>query len=432
MTSKVIINLNIRTISKTSLLRNRFTPTWGARAACRALAERCSAHDIKIGPKDDLFGPYTKGLDAAGVTELMIEKRTPAKEIRRVLNTLTGRGFGATARILPKHIFTLEGISPDLNWDSLRKGLVGADYGADYPIDIGWALRPFQYLYRVLRFRSDCKLLDHLARGGQTSDLKRLANITNRLDYRDFKEFHQNWDFEMLAWLGERNYYFTRDNRRVNNSIRIARFSCDSGLLTALAANPIPAIRAAAAENPDTPEPVLGRLINEDPDKSVREAVRKNPQVVALLSLAANSAAPEELDELARKPFPCVREKVALNLLTPPKTLKNLAENDPRRMVRLAAAKNPNTPWESMALVLGQTKKEPVKGVVDTRIEGHWVSCDTIEYESVNIIGIIRYEYPSSTLEILREILRQHLPDRRLIMEKLKEINPELYDALSK
>lgn len=401
MPGKVTIDINLRTVRKTSLLWNRL-PTRGTKAVCRALADSCSTRDVKLNPKEDLFGRYTRSLEAAGVTEMAIKKGTTAKEIRKILNILTGRGFGAAARILSKHNFTLEGASQGLNWDSLRKSLVTADYGAEYPIDIEWALRPFQYLYRALRFRSDCKLLDHLARGGKTSNLKRLFNVIRRLDYRDFKEFHQNWDFEMLARLGEWNYYFLRDNRRVNEVVRIAQISSDPDLLTSFAAHPIPAIRAAAVANPNIPEAVIGKSINDDPDQSVREAVPKNPRVVAMLERAANSTKPDELVDLAGKPFPCVRR---------------------------AAARNPKTPWDSVAQVLSRLYKDRIE-MIKIEWQNYAGPCDTPDWHTFETIDTIRYGYVSKSLEIAKKILQIHGENKILILEKLKELNLELHDAL--
>lgn len=236
----------------------------------------------------------------------------------------------------------------------------------------------------------------------------------------------------MLAWLGEKNHDYLTGNRRVQDAVRRAQFTADRALLVSLAANPVALVRAAAAKNIGLPEPILGKLINEDPDRSVRKAVAENPQIMLLVSLASNSSTPDELAALVRKPFPCVREKVALNALTPVEVLKALAENDPRRMVRLAAAKNPGTPWESVAVVLSKIEKEPIHGVVGTVMHDIAGPCDGPEYMFFNTYGIVGYGYVGNTLKIAKEILDLHYNERRSILEKLKELNAELYEALKK
>lgn len=445
MTSKVIIDLNRRTISKTSLLRNRFTPTWRARTACRDLAERCSAHDIKIGPKDDLFGPYTKNLILAGITELQIEKGTTTKEIRKTLNTLTDCGFSALARILPQQGFRPESLDTAINLADLRRdlatvdyrdttyfnwlnmmmsGLVGFGVGAclldlqpiivkfisglvgaiGYPLSL-ISSRLVKHASRAARFFEDSKLLDHLARGGQITNYQRLGTIVPRMDRKNLTILTRNWDFETLAWLVKHDSEVVMNNPRVWNYLKTAQSTDNAGLLTTLAANPVPAIRAAAAENTSIPEAVIGKLINEDPDQSVREAVQKNPKVVAMLALAASTTSSVVLADLARKPFPCVRR---------------------------VAARNPKTPADAVAYVLSQLLKDPIEGVIRTESTNYAGPCDTPDFQITHIMGTVGYGYVRKSLEISREILKVHDVDKPLIMQRLKELNVELYDALNR
>jgi len=410
MPGKVIIDLNLRTIRKTSLLWNRF-PTRGTKAVCETIADLCSTRDLRLSPKDDLFGPYAKGLDAAGMTELVIEKGTSADEIRKTLNTLTDRGFGATARILPRYQFIPESSNSTLNWAQFHRDLATVDYreliyfnaeamfvsgfigfwlgagcthlepkvlrlsgallGALFPPVSLISYQLTRHLYRATRFTGDCRLLVDLSHGRGTSKTKRLRSIFRRLGAEKAPAFTRNFPPEVLIKLAQAKY---------------------------------PEVRRAAAETPGLPESVLGKLINEDPNQTVREAVPKNPLIVAMLERAANSIQPEELADLARKPFPCVRR---------------------------AAARNIQIPWEAVAYVLSRLFKDPIEGVVGTDSTNYAGPCDTPEFVVTPIYGTVGYGYVGKSLQISREILDIHGADRKLIMEKLKDLNAELYEALN-
>ena len=444
MPGTIIIDINRRTISKRTLLWNRLTPTRGARTVSRAIAERASGKDLMLDIEGAAFGHFTRGLSAAGVTKILVMRDTPAKEIRKALNFLTDRGFHNASRLLPRHGFDPESSAPELRWAELRSSLVPVDYregnyfsweqmlvggflgfglggclldlqpasvkfgsalfGAICPPLFKISSRLIKHLSRAVHFYEDCRLLDQLSRVGKTSDLKRLRSIVWRLTPGQLKPLTRQWDLKMLAWLLSFNKDLVMNDPRVSRSLKTARFSTDADELAALASSPIPLIRAAAAKNPDTPETVLGKLINEDADPEVREAVQKNPLVITMLQLAAASTKPEELDDLARKPFPCVRR---------------------------AAARNPKTPAEAVAYVLSQLQKDPIEGVVATDSTNYAGPCDTPDFQITEIMGIIGYGYVGKSLEISREILKPHAADKLAIMQRLQELNAELYQALN-
>ncbi len=446
MPGKVTIDINLRTARKATLLWNRLTPTRGAKAVCRSLADKCSSQAIKFSPKNPLLKHYAGGLKAAGVTGIVIEKGTTAGEIRKMLNVLTGRGFGATARLLPRYGFTPESPNSVLNWADLHSELATVNYrdvtyfnggaaivagfigfwlgvsiltelepkalrlggallGAAFPTLFKLFYHPLKHAYRAARFYEDCKLLDHMSRGGESSNFSHLWNIIFRMGPENRIAATLNWDFSALGWLPAGYNDLVINNPRVRQAIKIAHFSSDAERLTALAANPIPAVRAEAAKNSSLPEPVLAKLINDDPDRSVREAVRENPVVDSYIRLAKNSFDPEELANLAGKPFPCVRR---------------------------AAARNPRTPWNAVAWVLSQLYKDPIEGVVDTQYDNMAGPCDPPNYQKTEFYGTVGHGYVGKSLEISREILDIHDADRKSIMERLKELNPELHDALVK
>jgi hypothetical protein len=413
MPGKIIIDINRRTASKAGLLWNRLTPTRDAKAVSQALADRCSTRDLKLAPEENLFGHYARGLETAGVTEILIEKGTTAGEIRKSLNLLTDRGFRAAARLLPRYGFAPESPNFAYNWTDLRRDLATVDYrdanyfnggriflsgfiglwlgaglltelepkvlrligaliGAVLPPAVTISYQLSKHLYRAARFSGDCRLLVDLSHGSRTGETKRLRNILRRPASDKTSALTRCFPPEVLSKLAQARYL---------------------------------EVRVAAAENPNTPEEVLGRLINEDPNNWVKESVRNNPVVVALLRRAADLTDPGELAELVQKPFPCVWR---------------------------AVAKNPNAPWDTVALLLSRLQKDPVRDVIGTEIETTHKYCDVFSHKTVPVFGTVGYEYFSKSIEIAEETLNIHHAGRERIMERLKELNPELHAALEK
>lgn len=224
-------------------------------------------------------------------------------------------------------------------------------------------------------------------------------------------------------------------NQAVAVRIGVAKsFHTPVKILAMLADDPSSLVRSAVAEHPNTPEDILGRLVNDDPDKDVREAVANNPRVIALIKKAKTSIDPDILFRLAQKPFPCVRTEVARNLFCPIPALEELAE-DPRWLVKLSAAKNPNTPPLAVAKVLREIRKDQYKVQTRTETRNECVAAchDGERWEYVDYpVFDTRYGYVSKSLETAREILGFHAKNQTAILHHLKELNPELYEALTK
>lgn len=210
-----------------------------------------------------------------------------------------------------------------------------------------------------------------------------------------------------------------RDNPR----IKLARETAKPNFLTTLANSAFWMIREEVARNQNTPEEILGNLVNNDPDKRVKEAVADNPKIKAYLAEALNTHDPKRLTEMAGLRFPCVRRQVAGNLSTPPVVLKSLAEGEAPWGVKVTAALNPKTPGDAVGFVLSQFKE----------------SYEFIEYNPDVKAGIFcpragdgdwGYVIDDKDVETAIGILKNHPMDKEKILASLQQSKPTLYSAL--
>ncbi|MDY6804465.1 MAG: HEAT repeat domain-containing protein [Cyanobacteriota bacterium] len=126
-------------------------------------------------------------------------------------------------------------------------------------------------------------------------------------------------------------------------------------LLERLAREPFMLPRLEAAENPETPTPVLEELAG-DVEFPVRLAVRHNPncptetiaEVEDKEAFASNwETDPQQLAELGESRWSWVRLAVAQNPSAPPQVLEKLAENG-FYPIQLAVARNPSSPTAAL------------------------------------------------------------------------------------
>ncbi|MBW2972678.1 hypothetical protein KY359_06595 [Candidatus Woesearchaeota archaeon] len=191
--------------------------------------------------------------------------------------------------------------------------------------------------------------------------------------------------------------------------------------------------------DPNTPEDILARYANEPVVRvndsyslHVGEFVTGNPYIVSLTEKARKTTDLDGLVRLAQKPFPCVRLEVARNPSCPTQALDELAR-DPRWLVKLAAAKNPNTSPAPVARVLGEIRRDSYKVQTGTITVHECVAAchDGARWEYVDYpVMDTRYGYISKSLETAREVLDSHPRDTPTILFQLKILNHELLDAL--
>lgn len=184
--------------------------------------------------------------------------------------------------------------------------------------------------------------------------------------------------------------------------------------------------------DPSTPEDILAKYVNGPTTINMRKVVVNNPYVVALIEEARTLTDLEGLVSLSRKPFPCVRTEVARNLYCPPYVLEELA-NDPKWLVKLTAAKNPNTSSLAVAKVLSEIRKDKYETQIGTETRYECVAAchDGERWEYVEYpVYDTRYGYVSKSLETAREILHAHTHNRVEILDYLRKLNPELSKAI--
>jgi hypothetical protein len=194
------------------------------------------------------------------------------------------------------------------------------------------------------------------------------------------------------------------------------------------------AFREQKARSEETSEYVLAMLVNRDPDKSVRKAVAENPYIVRMVKEAEQTSLPGKIKELAGKPFPCVRAAIAGNPKASQEILDKLGQ-DTRYLVRHQAALNPRTSWQIVAQIMAGIRPDYREGVVghERRWEVTRACHDYTEYEEVEcpVFGVVT-DYFSDSIMTANQILQKHQAETSLILEKLRELNPSLHEAIMK
>jgi len=178
------------------------------------------------------------------------------------------------------------------------------------------------------------------------------------------------------------------------------------------------------------------------------------PRLREIIHHVQSSVFPEELRNFAESSISHVRLMVAKNPNTPEDALGNLA-NDKIYEIRLAVAKNPNTPEsafenldkdagykiqeaimnnrnapsEIIALLLSRLEKQEIGGSWGTTPV--WVDDSCKDYE-MPVYHPGSLAYTVRTLNKAKSILEIHNANMKIIMQRLKELNPELYSLLVK
>jgi len=210
--------------------------------------------------------------------------------------------------------------------------------------------------------------------------------------------------------------YVVQSNPAVQGLAQSAREATSPELLSQLADNPISMVREAVASNPNTPPHVLEKL-SKDKDIYVQTAVASNQDIPLDVLLT-----------LSMVQLSIVQEAIAMNPSTPPAILKLLANQGEHSM---EIALNPNVRWEYVAFVLsGIPQDEYESGSHEEDIEkelyDQWVTIGKA------VIPDYSYGYVSKSIDTALRILGKHSANKDKIIEKLRELNYYLYEALKR
>jgi len=154
--------------------------------------------------------------------------------------------------------------------------------------------------------------------------------------------------------------------------------------------------------------------------------------------LARNTSNSRFLDRLSKSNEFSIKVAVAENPFTPQHVLGKLAE-DKYPGVRIAVARNSNTPWAFVASAISKISRDSYEVPTGRTVS---VSALTLYFVSDAYTGDpgevdvpetdTHWGYVSESLRIAREIFEVHSANRERIMEKLRALNPELHVALQK